>query len=185
MLIPARKTWPEGSRPQLPRPGGSGRLSLFVFAQLGLSLSGAALAAEAPRSWSAEWPRTDFARTSVDFAEILSGRPPKDGNPPIDGPVFVEVGEATNLAGDEPVIGVSIDGDARAYPLRILIWHEIVISWEAGNRSALDTAAIAKGRDVGDVVVQRETASGLVDIPYDQTFAFVFHAFRPDAPLHR
>jgi hypothetical protein len=35
------------------------------------------------------------------------------------------------------------------------------------------------------VVVQRETATGLIDVPYDLTFAFVFHAFRPDAPMHR
>ena len=62
---------------------------------------------------------------------------------------------------------------------------DLIISWSPGNRSALDTAAIAQGRDVGNVVVQRQTANWFIDVPYYLTFAFVFHAFRPDAPMHR
>ena len=68
---------------------------------------------------------TDFGKHSVDLAEIMSGGPPKDGIPSIDDPRFVPVAEA-ELPGDEPVIGLTIEGEARAYPLRILIWHEIV-----------------------------------------------------------
>ena len=62
---------------------------------------------------------------------------------------------------------------------------DLVLTWEAGQASALDAARIAEGRDVGNVVVQRRTAQGLVDVPYDVVFAFVFHAFRPDGTLHR
>lgn len=76
--------------------------------------------------WQAEWPRTDFARHTVPLEEIFSGGPPKDGIPSIDAPRFVPVAAATDLSPQEPVIGLVIDGDARAYPLRILHWHEIV-----------------------------------------------------------
>ncbi len=78
-----------------------------------------------PSVWQREWPNTDFARHDVDYGEIISGGPPKDGIPSIDDPRFVPVAEA-DLPANEPVIGLVIDGDARAYPLRILIWHEIV-----------------------------------------------------------
>ncbi len=72
------------------------------------------------------WPSTDFSNASVPLEEIISGGPPKDGIPPIDDPRFVPVSEATGLTDTEPVIGVVVNGVARAYPLRILIWHEIV-----------------------------------------------------------
>ncbi|MGB3313888.1 MAG: DUF3179 domain-containing protein, partial [Albidovulum sp.] len=49
-----------------------------------------------------------------------------DGIPSIDQPVFKTVLEAVSLTPNDPVIGLEIAGDARAYPLRILIWHEIV-----------------------------------------------------------
>lgn len=70
---------------------------------------------------------TDFSRHSVDYAEILSGGPPKDGIPAIDKPQFVGVQEADAwLQPMEPVILLQIGDDARAYPLQILVWHEIV-----------------------------------------------------------
>ncbi len=62
----------------------------------------------------------------VDLAEIISGGPPPDGIPPIDEPKFQPVGEVDWLADKEPVVAVEIEGDARAYPLQILTWHEIV-----------------------------------------------------------
>lgn len=306
-----------------------------------------ALALANPQRWQSEWPRTDFSTRSIDLSEILSGGPPKDGIPSIDDPKFTPVAEADNLAPTEPVIGLAVNGDARAYPLRILTWHEIVndtvggvpvavtycplcnaaivfdrrlngeavafgttgklrhsdlvmydrkteswwqqflgeaivgeltgtrldvlparleawqrfaarhpdgrvlvptnpnlrryganpyvgydsastpflyagtypegiapmarvvavgdqawaldllrraqrveqedlvVTWEPGQNSALDSRAIAEGQDVGNVLVQRRTDQGLRDVPYDVTFAFVFHAFRPDGTLHK
>lgn len=71
--------------------------------------------------------RTDFSKHSVPYSEILSGGPPKDGIPAIDHPVFVSVDEADAwLKPQEPVILFALNGDARAYPIQILIWHEIV-----------------------------------------------------------
>ncbi|MEQ8603301.1 MAG: DUF3179 domain-containing protein [Marivibrio sp.] len=83
-------------------------------------------AAASPEAWKHAWPHTDFTRHSVPFTEIRSGGPPKDGIPPIDQPRFEAAGEIDDLAATEPVIGVAIDGDWRAYPLRVLMWHEIV-----------------------------------------------------------
>ena len=79
-----------------------------------------------PAYWRGEWPNTDFSKHSVPYDEIFSGGPPKDGIPSIDAPKFVAVGEAGELSDNEPVVGFGIGGDMRAYPLRILIWHEIV-----------------------------------------------------------
>ena len=303
-----------------------------------------------PGTWRAEGWKTDFSKRSVDFAEIISGGPPKDGIPPIDDPKFKPVKEITDLEPQEPVIGLELGGEARAYPLRILMWHEIVndeiggvpvavtycplcntaiafdrrlgdtvlsfgttgklrhsdlvmydrqseswwqqftgeaivgahtgtelniiparlesfalfrerhpdghvlvpgnprlrpygqnpyvgydssgrpflyrgdlpegiepmarvvvvnvegephavtlellrqkrtmkigdveLTWSEGQASAIDASTVAEGRDVGNVVAQRKDASGdLVDVPYDVTFAFVFHAFHPQAAI--
>ncbi len=62
---------------------------------------------------------------------------------------------------------------------------DIILKWEAGQASALDKASIAGGRDIGNVVVQRQQDGRLSDIPYDATFAFAFHAFRPKSPIHK
>ena len=299
-----------------------------------------------PAYWQASWPKTDFSRTSVEFSEIFSGGPPKDGIPSIDSPRFVPVAEYSGAGDTEPVISFAHGGDARAYPLRVLIWHEIVndtvgglpvsvtycplcnsaivfdrradgrvldfgttgklrnsdlvmydrqteswwqqftgtaivgqltgtelrflparvesmerfrtrfpsgrvlvpgdpnmrpygvnpyvrydslevpflyrgempagiaplayvvkvgkeawplkllmdrgrivsddlvITWTAGQNSALDSREIAAGRDIGNVVVQRRTPDGLRDEVHDLTFAFVFHAFVADGTIH-
>ncbi|MGP1396460.1 MAG: DUF3179 domain-containing protein [Inquilinaceae bacterium] len=308
--------------------------------------AGVAPAAADPDAWRAEWPHTDFSRHAVPYGEILSGGQPRDGIPSIDEPSFSPVGAVTDLAPTEPVLSLEIDGDARAYPLRILIWHEIVndvvggvpvavtycplcnsgvvfdrrldgeavefgttgklrnsdlvmydrrtdswwqqylgeaivgeltgtvleilpsrlesverfaarypdgqvletgasgrrpygrnpyvgydsatapflyrgdyegpvpplarvvavgdqawsleflarvgrieagdliLTWTAGQNSALDTAEIARGRDVGNVVVQRRVGDTLQDMVHDIPFAFAFKAFRPDGVIH-
>ncbi len=301
-----------------------------------------------PDVWRYEWPDTDFTKSSIDYGEVLSGGPPKDGIPSIDDPKFIAVAEMSGLEDSEPVIGLAINGDARAYPLRVLTWHEIVndtvggvpvavtycplcnaaivfdrrvegqatefgttgklrnsdlimydreteswwqqflgeaivgsrtgtrlevlparleswskfkarhpngrvqvpnnpfarsyganpyvgydgasfpflyrgsypegiepmarvvaigdrawaldflrkegrveaggliLTWEPGQNSALDTRTISQGQDVGNVVVQQRLGQGgLEDVAYDVTFAFVFHAFRPDGTLHK
>jgi len=53
----------------------------------------------------------------------------------------------------------------------------VVLSWAAGQASALDTRQIARGRDVGNIRV-RDGAGH--DLPHDVMFAFAFHAFLPD-----
>ena len=62
---------------------------------------------------------------------------------------------------------------------------DLFLQWQPGQASALDKASIPAGRDVGNVIVQRRQDDQLVDVPYDVTFAFVFHAFRPNSPIHK
>ncbi|HEV8679660.1 MAG TPA: DUF3179 domain-containing protein [Stellaceae bacterium] len=299
-----------------------------------------------PAVWRQDWPRTDFTRHSVELREIVSGGPPKDGIPPIDDPVFAPASQADDLAARAPVISLAIGGEAKAYPLRIMVWHEIVndtiggvavaitwcplcnsavvfdrrlngavlsfgttgklrnsdlvmydrqteswwqqfggdcivgallgsqlkpvamrvesfgrfterlphglvmrppagsgrtygtnpyagydsaaapilyrgkytgrvpplarlvvvgneawtldllkkrgsievgdvvLSWQPGQASPLDTAAIDLGQEIGNVVVQRKTSQGLVDAVYDESFAFAFRAFHPNGTIH-
>ena len=293
-----------------------------------------------------EW-KTDFSKLSVNMDEIRSGGPPKDGIPSIDDPEFISVAKAQTLTDTMPVIGLVLNGEAKAYPLDILMRHEIVndtiagipvtvtfcplcnaavvfdrrldgqvldfgttgrlrksdmvmydrqteswwqqflgeaivgeltgkrlktfpsrveswskfkarapeglvlappggrpygvnpyrnydssrrpflyngevpkniaalarvvslddksqawsldllramqkvvledgtvLTWEPGQNSALDTWDIAEGRDVGNVIVQKDNGNGLEDIFYSIDFAFAFHAFHPEAPIH-
>jgi hypothetical protein len=323
----------------------------FVLAAIFLWVSpfASAPAAEPPSSWTHEWKKTDFSRSSIEFDEIMSGGPPKDGIPAIDQPTHRAPSEINNIGEQEPVITVTLNGETRAYPVRILIWHEIandtlggvpitvtfcplcnsalvfdrrvdgqvfdfgttgklrnsdlvmydrqteswwqqftgeaivgkmtgalltalpsrvesferfrartaddegatvlvpnyasmrnygsnpyshydrstkpflyrgnlpeniaplarvvvvgkeawslelvqrlkriergdlIITWEAGQNSALDTTQISDGRDIGNVVVQRDGPDGPADAVHDISFAFAFHAFHPDAPIH-
>ncbi len=73
-----------------------------------------------------QW-RTDFANRTVELSEIVSGGPPKDGIPALDNPTFEDVDAANRWLRDaDPVAVVTVDGTVHAYPLQILIWHEIV-----------------------------------------------------------
>jgi hypothetical protein len=69
---------------------------------------------------------TDFSLHSVEYKEIRSGGVPRDGIPPLDDPQFTAAGLASEWLDDrEPVIALEINGVAKAYPLQVLIWHEI------------------------------------------------------------
>lgn len=59
----------------------------------------------------------------------------------------------------------------------------LIITWQAGQNSALDHRTISKGRDVGNVLVRRQTPDGPIDIPYGVDFAFAFHAFHPKSKI--
>ena len=101
------------------------KLDKLVIAFATLAFTSVAFALDLRNS--AEWPTTDFENSSVDHSEIMSGGPPKDGIPAIDNPVFIESSVASEWLKDkEPVIVLEMNGIARAYPLQILMWHEIV-----------------------------------------------------------
>lgn len=71
--------------------------------------------------------KTDVSKKSIDLKELKAGGPPKDGIPSIDNPTFVASSDADSwIDPDEPVIAFDYNGTARAYPLQIMIWHEIV-----------------------------------------------------------
>ncbi len=69
---------------------------------------------------------TDFSRHDVPLNEFLSGGPGKDGIPAVDDPKFADVSAIDFLEDQEPVIMVGLDDTWRAYPIQILMWHEIV-----------------------------------------------------------
>ncbi len=70
---------------------------------------------------------TDWSQRTIALDELGSGGPPRDGIPPIDMPEFVSIEEAAEtITAPEPVVVLEIEGEAKGYPLAILIWHEIV-----------------------------------------------------------
>lgn len=75
---------------------------------------------------NSQWPKTDFEMTIIDLDEFMSGGPPKDGIPAINKPKFESAAKITTISNNEPVISIEIKGDARAYPVQILMFHEIV-----------------------------------------------------------
>ncbi|MBI4788830.1 MAG: DUF3179 domain-containing protein [Chloroflexi bacterium] len=102
---------------------------------------------------TSEW-RTDFKRHTVPFDEILSGGPPKDGIPAIDEPTFIAPGAASDwLKDNEPVILFENQDDVRAYPLQILIWHEIVNDTVAGLPVAITFCPLCNSSIVFDRTV--------------------------------
>ena len=111
--------------------------------------------------------KTDFERHSVPLAEIFSGGPGRDEIPPIDAPMFLSVAENPRILDkEEPVIVLEIDGEARAYPLRILIWHEIVNDELAEvpvvvTYCPLCNTAITFDRRVNDAVLDFGTTGNL------------------------
>jgi hypothetical protein len=110
--------------------------------------------------------KTDFTRQAVPLGEFESGGPGKDGIPALDRPRFVGVEEATFLRPQEPVIALTLRGRARAYPLQILVWHEIVNDTVAGVPVAvtfcpLCNTAIAFDRRVGGRTLSFGTTGNL------------------------
>lgn len=72
---------------------------------------------------AASW---DYSKSSIPVNEIMSGGPPRDGIPALTNPKYVAAADASFMRDDEQVMGVFINGIARAYPTRILSWHELV-----------------------------------------------------------
>ncbi len=71
----------------------------------------------------ADW---DFSKHNIPLDDIRSGGPPKDGIPALTNPDYVAADKAEYMRADEQVLGVVHNGIARAYPTRILSWHELV-----------------------------------------------------------
>ena len=142
--------------------GGSGRTD-------GEAASGPASATGAPETElrvSTDGWSTDFSKHEVPLGEIIGGGPPKDGIPAIDKPRFAPIADVDWLAPDEPVIAVGIRHAWRAYPIQILVWHEIVNDTLAEKPITvtfcpLCHTAIAFSRSLGGVVYDFGTTGNL------------------------
>jgi hypothetical protein len=102
----------------------------------------------------------------IDTDELRSGGPPPDGIPAIDEPRLDRVDDVDWLDPEEPVLAFALGDEARAYPVRILIWHEIVNDAVDGVPVAITycplcNSAIAFDRRVGPRVLDFGT-SGLL-----------------------
>ena len=64
-------------------------------------------------------------KTIIRLDEIRWGGVRRDGIPPLKNPLMIAASDATWLQADDIVFGVAINGDVRAYPKRILAWHEM------------------------------------------------------------
>lgn len=96
---------------------------IVAAAVISLAITGSAKA----QNFGADWPNTDFSRSTIELSEVMSGGPPKDGIPALSSPGFIPAAQETRLSPREPVITFAPDGaTARAYPVRYLMWHEIV-----------------------------------------------------------
>ena len=129
---------------------------------------------------------TDWTRHSIPYDELHWGGPPRDGIPSIDTPRFVSNTQAAAwLEDNEPVIVMALEGDARAYPLQIMMWHEIVND-VIGTVPVVVTfcplcnSAIAFDRRVDGTTVEFGT-SGLVRnsdlVMYDRTSESLWQQF--------
>ncbi len=110
-----------------------------------------------------QWRETDFRRWTVDPDEIISVGAGRNGITPIYQPqmrsledTFRDIAMLNWLAADHPVVVVEVNGDARAYPLGILTFHEIVNDVIDGRPvvvaySPLGYTAMAYSRVVDDV----------------------------------
>ncbi|MDG2113231.1 MAG: DUF3179 domain-containing protein [Actinomycetota bacterium] len=121
------------------------------------------------RPASAIYRRFDesFPEPLIDLDLLIAGGPEPDGIPPVDDPKYITVEEATYIPPQESVMVVDIDGDARAYPSTIMIWHEIVNAEVGGipitiSYCPLCNSAVAFERTHADGTVMDFGTSGLL-----------------------
>ncbi len=101
---------------------------------------------------------TDFSKHSVPLSEFQSGGPGRDGIPPVDDPKPVPQDEAEDFLDDkEPVLVAEAGGEARAYPVQILIWHEIVNDELRGRPIAVTYCPLCNSSLVFDRRIDGET----------------------------
>lgn len=139
--------------------------ALFV-AGLALSALVATQAFANTDRWQREGWATDFTQTTVDLGEIMDGGPRRDGIPPIDNPSFVPVSEIEHLGPLDPVMSFTHNGETRAYPLRVMTFHEIVNDEVGGHPVSvtycpLCNAAIVFDRNVDGEILDFGTTGKL------------------------
>ncbi|MGJ8527032.1 DUF3179 domain-containing protein [Maritalea sp.] len=133
-------------------------------------------AQETPRRWELEGWKTDFTRATIPYWDVTDviGR---DNIPSIDDPKFDLASNEAVIPGNEPVIGFEMNEVARAYPLRIMMWHEIVNDNVGGVPVAvtfcpLCNTSIVFDRRIDDEIVEFGTSGKLRNsdlIMYDRT----------------
>ena len=117
----------------------------------------------------------DHPEPLVDLGSIQAVVRPDD-IPALDDPAFEPAGDADWLPSVEPVLALVINGDARAYPLRIMTWHELVNGTVGGvpvtvSYCPLCNSAVAYDRRVGERILDFGTSGALFNsslVMYDR-----------------
>jgi hypothetical protein len=125
----------------------------------------------------------------VDVDLIRSGGPPPDGIPPIDEPRFTAIADVDFLEDEEAVLALEIDGEARAYPIQIMMWHEIVNDTVGGipvtvSFCPLCNSALAYDRRVDDRILDFGTSGSLYNsalVMYDRQTESLWSHFTAEA----
>ncbi|MEX2367391.1 MAG: DUF3179 domain-containing protein [Pseudohongiellaceae bacterium] len=107
-------------------------------------------------AWAESMNGFDVSGASIPVEDILRGGPPRDGIPAIDDPKFETADEAGWLQPDDRVLGLSIEGEARAYPVAILNWHEIVNDTVAGQPVVVTFCPLCNTGMVFDAEIEGE-----------------------------
>ncbi len=119
------------------------------------TLAAVTLTAQLPEG---EWD-TDLSRTAIDLSELHVSTP-KDGIPAIDHPTFTTVTAAASWIGsDEPVLAYESSGIARAYPVQILLFHELVNDVVRGRPILVSFCPLCNSGVIFDRRVGQETYS--------------------------
>lgn len=79
----------------------------------------------------------DLSNSTLPVEQILHGGPPRDGIPALSDPKLVAAAQAAYLKPHDRIVGIVLNGEARAYPIPILNWHEIVNDEINGQRFAV------------------------------------------------
>lgn len=136
VLSPLSRDEQHAGAPGAQAGAGPMRRALAIGA-VALALFAVQATADASR-FAAQWPQTDFTRSLIDLDEVISGGPPKDGIPALTDPAFMVAAKESRLDPREPVLTYAPEGQtARAYPIRYLMWHEIVNDTVAGTPIAV------------------------------------------------
>ncbi|QLH07056.1 DUF3179 domain-containing protein [Nitrosopumilus ureiphilus] len=96
---------------------------------------------------------TDGVKHLIPLDRIKGGGPPKDGIPSIDNPIFTNVRDSQFMSDSDTVIGLEINGEAKAYPIFILVWHEIVNDYVGGVPVAITYCPLCYTNQVFERVI--------------------------------
>ncbi len=130
-----------------------------------------------PSSSQADLSEFDVSNSVVDKGMFLSGGPKKDGIPAITEPQFVAAGDVDFLKNHDLVVGIELADEARAYPIQILNWHEIVNDKIADKSVAvtwcpLTRSAVAFDRSIKEEILEFGVSGLLFNsnvVMYDRT----------------
>jgi hypothetical protein len=102
----------------------------------------------------------DLSASLVPVDKIVSSGLLRDGMPALDDPAVIRPGDVVRsfLVGNDKVVGLHLAGEARAYPLRMMVWHEVVNDTVGGTPIAVTYSPLSEGlavfdRRVGDEIL--------------------------------